>query len=323
MTKSELQKAARAFREGDSFLVLSHINPDGDALGCMCAFGLAAQSLGKTAVLVSPDGVPDTYRFLHGIENVLPKVPEGARFDVAVILDCDGPGRLGDGSDSLSRCGRTLEIDHHPGDDRVSDIRLIDSSAASSAEILYELLVEAEVTITPEIAECLLTAIVTDTGCFRFTNVQPSTLKTAGELVDRGASINRIVHRVYETRSLASAKILGAALASLKTTAGGQIAYARVTREQMHEAQADEGETEGIANYVRSIRGARIGILFREAPDGTVRVSLRSGDHLDMSQVARLFGGGGHRAAAGCVLSCPLDEAIELVLGAAQKWIKS
>lgn len=323
MTKSDLQEAVRVFGEGGSFLVLGHVNPDGDSLGCMCAFRLAAQSMGKSAVTVSADAVPENYRFLQGSEHILREAPSGERFDVGVILDCDGPGRLGAPSEVLESCAKTLEFDHHPGVERISDVRVIDSSAASTGEILYEFFVEAGVNITPQIAECLLTAIVTDTGCFRFSNVKPSTLRAASGLLECGVSINKIVHRVYETRTLAAAKILGAALSSLKTSANGQVAYACITHEQMVSAQTDEAETEGVVNYVRSVRGARVGILFRENTDGTTRVSLRSADNLDANQIARLFGGGGHRTAAGCTLERPLGEAIEAVLSAVQKWMAS
>ena len=321
MTKNELREAARVFGERDSFLVLGHINPDGDSLGCMTAFRLAAQSLRKTVTMVMPDGVPEIYRFLPGISEALTEIPAGKQYDVGVIMDCDGAGRLGPLADSLGCCGTTIEIDHHPTEARVSDIRLIDPTSASSGEILYDLLVEAGVRISAEIAECLLTAVVTDTGCFRFTNVRPSTLRAAAGLVECGASVNRIVHRVYETRSVSATKLLGDALTSLTTTSDGRIVYAWITRDQMIAAHADEGETDGIVNFVRSVKGARMGMLFRESSDGTIRVSLRSADKLDVSQIARLFGGGGHKTAAGCVLSCTLSEAIETVVGAAQKWM--
>jgi phosphoesterase RecJ-like protein len=323
MMKSNMQEAAEVLREGKSFLVMSHIGPDGDAFGSMCAFRLAAEGMGKTVTMLSPDGITDVYKFLPGSQLFINEIPKDRRFDVGVILDCDGPGRLGPAQEALALCDKTIEFDHHPGTDRVSDVQVIDPSAASTGEILYEFLLEAGVKLSYEIAECLLTAIVTDTGCFRFSNVKASTLRAAAGLVEQGIGINKIVQRVYETRSLAAAKTLGMALASLRTAFDGQVAYAYITREQMVSAGADEGETEGVVNYARSVRGARIGLLFREGEEGSTRVSFRSTDGTDISQIARLFGGGGHKTASGATLNRPLHESIDLVLSAIQKWMAS
>lgn len=321
MKKSEMQEAARILQDSRSFLVVGHISPDGDSIGCLCALGLSLQGLGKSVLLISPDGVPEVYRFLPGSERVLKEVPPNQHFDIGLIVDCENSGRLGSAAEAMKSCRKTVEIDHHPGGERSSDVQLVDSSAASCGEIVFELLLKAGVETSPDVAECLLTAIITDTGCFRFSSVKPSTLRTAADLLERGASISKIIRKVYETRPLSSAKLLGAALSTLETAAHGRIAYASITREQMASAQAGDTEGEGIVNYIRSVRGAQVGILFREEADGTTRVSLRSGDRLDISQVARLFGGGGHRTAAGCTLDRPLTEAMDLVLGAVQKWM--
>jgi len=323
MTKSDLRDAARILKEGNSFLVAGHVNPDGDSLGSVCALGLALQRLGKSPVLVSPEGVPDLYKFLPGSRQVVRAVPVGRKFDAAVVVDCEDISRLGPVANALPSCGRILEIDHHPGGERSSGVHLIDASYASCGEIVFELLCEVGVKVDSDIAQCLLTAIVTDTGSFRFSNVKASTLRTAASLLEAGASISTIARRVYETRTLSSARLLGAARSTLRTAANGRIAYASITRDQMTSSQADEAETEGIVNFVRSVRGAQVGILFREGVDGTTRVSLRSREGLDISQVARLFDGGGHRAAAGCTVDRPLNDAVELVVDAVKKWMGS
>ena len=323
MTKSSMQEAAEVFREGKSFLVMSHVGPDGDAFGSMCAFRLAAEGMGKTVTMLAPDGITDVYKFLPGSHLFISEIPKDRRFDVGVILDCDGPERLGPVREALSLCDKTIEFDHHPGTERVSDVQVIDPAAASTGEILYQFLLEAGVKLNREIAECLLTAIVTDTGCFRFSNVKASTLRAAAGLLEQGVAISEIVQKIYETRSLGAAKILGAALASLTTAFDGQVAYAYITREQMQAAGAEEGETEGIVNYVLSVRGARIGLFLRDGEEGTTRVSFRSTDGTDISQVARLLGGGGHKTASGATLNSPLNESIDLVLSAIQKWMAS
>ena len=319
MTKRKLREAASLVKESDSFVVAGHVNPDGDCLGCICALGLALSRLGKTVVTVSSDGVPELYGFLPGSENVLRQVPENRAFDVAIVIDCENFDRLGPMAEILPSCGRILEIDHHPGGERGSGLQLVDPSAASCGEIMFELFEEGGIGIDSEVAECLLTAIVTDTGCFKFGNVTPSTLRIAARLLESEGSIEKISHEVYETRSLSSAKLLGAALSTLRTTANGRIAYACITRDQMASAGAAEAETEGIVNYVRSVRGAEVGILFREAEDGATRISLRSREGLDVNEIARQFKGGGHKAAAGCTIERPLTEAIELLMNATRQ----
>jgi len=323
MTKSDLKNAVRILRECSDFLIAGHVSPDGDCLGCMCGLGLVLQGLGKSVMLVNPDGVPDLYRFLPGSDHVVKEVPAGRRFGAAIVVDCEGLDRLGSVADALPLCERVLEIDHHPGGRAGSDVQLIDPSAASCGEIVIALLNEAGIGVEPSVAECLLTAVVTDTGSFRFSSVKPSTLKAAAALLEAGASISKVARRVYETRSLSSVKLLGMALSNVRTTADGRIAYASVTRDQMALSSAADAESEGIVNYVRSVRGAQVGILFRESRDGGTKVSLRARDGLDISQVARLFGGGGHRTAAGCTVERPLSEAVDLILDAVRKWMES
>ena len=321
--RSDVHDAARLLRESERILIAGHVNPDGDSLGSMCALGHVLRSLGKTVVMISPEGVPDGYKFLPGSEHIVHELSQNQQFDLCVMVDAENVGRLGSVAEALKNCRKVLDIDHHPGGDRTADVQVVDPTSASSAEIVFEILKEMGIRISTAVAECLLTAIVTDTGCFRFSNVKPATLRTAASLIERGASINKVVRKVYETRPLSSAKLLGAALSSLNTAENGRIAYACISQQQMTAAGADSSEAEGIVNYVRSVRGARIGILFREEEDGTTRVSLRAGEGFDVAQVARLFGGGGHKTAAGCTIDRPVDEAVDLVIGAVQKWMAS
>jgi len=304
-----------------SFLIAGHVNPDGDCLGCMCALGIALERLGKRVTMVSPDGVPETYKFLPRSESIVPSVPEDAAFDVAIAVDCEGLDRTGLVEAAMRSCELLIEVDHHPGGRRESAICLVDPSAAATGEIVLRLFKTAGVKIDADIASCLLAAIVTDTGSFRFSNVRPSTFQAAAELTEAGASPSDTARHVYETRSYSSTKLLGLALSTLQTTADGRIAWASITREQMKESSACEAETEGIVNYVLAIQGAQVGLLFREGPENTTRVSLRSRDGLEVSRVARLFGGGGHAMAAGCTVERPLADAQDVVLSAVRKWM--
>jgi phosphoesterase RecJ-like protein len=303
----------------NSFLIVGHVNPDGDCLGSMCALGLGLRQLGKQVVMLSMEGVPDLYRFLPGADQIVTEAPLRMGCEVAITVDCDGLERVGDALDAVRSCGALIDVDHHPGVNRETPLALVDSNCASTGEVLIPLLDAVGVRMTKEMATCLLTAIITDTGSFRFSNVRPSTLRIAADLMDAGALPSRIAQQVYEGRSFASQKVLGFALSSLRTTARGRIAYASISQHQLAQAGATEAETEGIPNTVRSIRGAYVGLFFRESPEKSIRVSLRSREGYDVSQVAKLFGGGGHPTASGCTVDGPLDEAQELVIGAVRK----
>jgi len=289
----------------------------------MCALGLGLARMSKRVALVSPDGVPELYAFLPGSGRIVSAVPAGSRFEVGIAVDCEDLSRLGSAEEAVRACRTVVEIDHHPGRKRDGHLQLVRPSAAAAGEIVFDLLRTANIPVDPEIASCLLTAIVTDTGSFRFSNVKASTLRAAAALVERGASPSKIAHSVYESRSLSSTRLLGAVLSSLQTAAGGRITWASISQDQLVSTAASEAETEGVVNYIRAVRGTEIAILFRECSDGSTRVSLRSRDGSDISQVARLFGGGGHRTAAGCTVDRPLSDSQELVIGAVRKWMGS
>ena len=194
--RSDVQEAARVLRESERILISGHTNPDGDSLGSMCALGHALRALGKTVTMASPDGVPDGYKFLPGSDRIVTQLSQNQQYDLCVMVDAENVGRLGAVADVLKSCKKVLDIDHHPGGDRTADVQVVDATSASSGEIVHEILKEMGVRISTAIAECLLTAIVTDTGCFRFSNVKPSTLRTAASLIEKGASISKVVRRV-------------------------------------------------------------------------------------------------------------------------------
>jgi phosphoesterase RecJ-like protein len=311
---SEFDAAVNLLASGNSFLIAGHVNPDGDTLGCMCAMGLALRKIGKFATLVCADPVPQVYRFIPAADTILREIPEKP-FNTAIIVDCDGLDRTGPLAERIRTFERFLEIDHHQGKGSGFGVKLIDPSAAAAGELVFELLKRARIEMDAQIAECLLTAVVTDTGSFKFANVTPNTLRIASELVSAGASPVTITRNVYESRTFAGTRLLGLMLSALTTVDGGRIVYSSITRDMLAETGASDDDTEGFVNYIRSVRGAVVGVLFRESEDGaSVRASLRAGNGIDVSQVARKFGGGGHKAAAGCTIEKPLAEAIQLVL---------
>ncbi len=313
-----LADAAQAIRDSHTIVLACHVNPDGDALGSLLGLALALLPLGKTVTCLSEDGVPDILTFLPGSDMVQQSTDTSA-FDLALVVDSGDLPRVGATVQPIiGRARRVVDIDHHATAGAFGDIRVLNSRAASTAEIVYALLQTLGVPVTTDIATCLFTGIITDTGSFRFQNVTPNTLRVAAELLEAGAPPAHISENVFENRTFAATRLLGKALAAMSQTPDGKIVWTHVTAADFQTLGAKDADTEGIVSYVRGVRGADAGILFREMSDGQIRVSLRSREGLDVSQIAARFGGGGHRMASGCTLNVPLAEAESALVQAAQ-----
>ncbi|MGC8668758.1 MAG: DHH family phosphoesterase [Chthonomonadales bacterium] len=311
--KRVLQKAVDAIGEARRVVIASHVNPDGDTLGSALAIGRALRNMGKEVTLLSHDGVPEIYRWMPGQECILRRTQERS-FDLAIVCDTGTLDRIGDARPAVEAARRTIDIDHHVAEGAFGEIRIVDPRAAATGELAYALLRALHAPMDQAVADCLMCAIVTDTGSFRFLNVTPNTLRIAGALLRLGARLSLIGDLVFEDRSLASLKLLGRALDALQVTPDGAIAWAHVRATDYLELGASDEDTEGIVNHIRSVRGARVGILFREIPGKKVRISLRAKEGVDVNEIAAVFGGGGHMLAAGCTLDPPLEQAEELVL---------
>jgi phosphoesterase RecJ-like protein len=300
-------------------VLAGHVNPDGDALGCVLALAHALRTLGKETTVLFADGVPDIYVWLPGAEWV-ERTTERRDFDLGIVCDSGALDRVGRSvMPVVSAAPHLMDIDHHVADGTFGDIQILDSQAAATAELVWQLIRALGMALhrdlaTREIADCLMTGIITDTGSFRFPNVAPRTFLLAARLQRLGALPADIAEKVFENRSFASLKLLGRALDSLQTTPDGRVAWAHVTAQDFEELGAVDAETEGIVNQVRAVRDTQVGILFREIPGRNVRVSLRARDGADVNKIANAFGGGGHKLAAGCSLAPPLAEAERLIL---------
>jgi phosphoesterase RecJ-like protein len=336
MTKKERrQEAARAIRQARNILIACHVRPDGDALGSLCALGLACEALGKRVTMVSPDGVPPLYDFIPGTDRV--RTDAAGPFDLGIGVDADGSDRLGSAEPLVLGAPVVIDLDHHVGPEPFGDVQVVEPTAAAAGELVYELLGELEAPIDRPIAEALMAAIVTDTGAFRYASVTPRTLEIAAELIARGAHPAPVVERVYGRRSFPATLLLGEALARVRRSADGRLAWTALDREAFRRTGARSEETEGIVNEIRSIEGVTVAVLLREEPlpesEGAgdeaesaapvpVRVSLRSRDGTDVAALAERFGGGGHRAAAGCTLPGPLSTAVDALVAAAMEVMK-
>jgi bifunctional oligoribonuclease and PAP phosphatase NrnA len=316
--QTDLQAVAETLRAHDRFLVVTHENPDGDALGSLLATTLALRSLGKDAeMLLCGDGpVPREYAFMQ-LDGLLRTLPADAEERVLVAVDCAKADRIGPDLAPVERTKLVVDIDHHHDNTRFGSVNLIVADASSTGEVLRDVFDELGVEITPEIAESLYIALVTDTGRFQYSNTTPKALRLAAELVDAGADVHAVFQSVYESVQFAKLKLLARALERARVLEGGCIVVSYLVRTDFAEVGAAEPYSEGIIDYLRAVEGAEIAVLIREPPRDsgpTRRVSLRASvDELDVSVIARLFDGGGHRQAAGFSSEKSIDEITELI----------
>ena len=316
---NDVAAVVEALRSHDRFLLTTHENPDGDALGSLLAAKLALDQLGKDDVMVlyGDSPLPGEYAFME-LDDLLRRWPDDAAERVLVALDCANESRIAD-PEILGRVPLVLDIDHHHDNTRFGQVNLIDATASSTGEVLRDIFRELGVQLTPEIAEALYIALVTDTGRFQYTNTTPKALRLAAELVEAGADVHRVFQGVYESVQFAKLKLLARALERARVYEGGAIVVSYLLRTDFAEVGAAEPYSEGIIDFLRAVEGAEMAALIREPPrkrpDGPLRrVSLRASvDELDVSAIARKSGGGGHRQAAGFSSDASIDEITEFV----------
>jgi phosphoesterase RecJ-like protein len=319
---SLLKDAWVALDAAGSIVLACHQRPDGDTLGSALAVAHALRARGKDVVVLSEDGVPENYVFIPESDTIA-AATDRRDFDIGMLVDCEGIERAGTAADAVTSAKTTGCVDHHVPDGEFGGIRVVDTSASSTAEVVVDLLDANVVEIDQVCATQLLTGLIADTGAFRFANTSPRTFHTAARLTDLGADPSAIAREVYDTRPLHAMRLLGRALCSVETTADGRVAWAVITKSDLDELGATDADTDSIINYVRMARGASVAILLREVEPHSIRISLRSRDGIDVNQVARAFGGGGHVAAAGCTIDAPLEEARRRMLDEVRRWMES
>jgi len=304
-------------RESESILVFYHVSPDGDCIGSTLAMVDALKKAGKRAVAVKVDPVPRILDYLPGLDtHFLPYNEVEGEWDLALILDCGDLPRVGAAISAVGKTKRTVNIDHHITNDAFGDDNYLDFTAAATGELVYLIIRELGVPVDFDIATCLYTAIAADTGGFKYDNSAPRTFRIAADLVEAGARPYEIASAIWENESMARLSLLSQALSTLQVDPTGQIAWISVTRDMLLRTGACEEDVEGLVNYARKVSGVEVGMLFREAPDGKVRVGLRSRGTVDVGDIAKGFGGGGHARAAGCGLATDMEEARIKVLNA-------
>ena len=285
---------------GREFLITAHVDPDGDAVGSCLGLEFALRYLGKETQVVLESTLPASLAFLPGSSGILRSADVPKRFTHAFVLDSSSLDRVGAvGTANLTPDARIAVIDHHWGNAGFGAPRLVNPEASATAELIYDLIENLNVPITPEIATNLYTGILSDTGGFRYANTSARTLRVSARLVEHGARAAEVAEALYATKTAPSLRILGMALASLETQGGGRIGAMTISRAMFEEAGATPEDADGIVQYAKSLVGARVGVLIQEVAPGEIRASLRSDGTVDVNEVASRFGGGGHRNAAG------------------------
>ncbi len=310
MTITIPEELLRRLRTGNRFLLTSHANPDGDAIGSEIGLARILRGLGKSVTIWNRDPVPAIYRALPGSDRIHTgtEPPTGFpdAFDLTVVLECPSLDRTGleDHLDGTS----LINIDHHLGNQHYGGVNWVDPAAPAAGELIYRLAQGLKVRLDRETATALYLTLVTDTGGFRYSNANPAAFEAAAALVREGARPEQVSEWLYESYPLAMMKLLGEMLPTLEIAADGRVASAVVTLDMMTRAGAAPGDTEGLTDYPRSIAGVAAAALLREKEPGRFKVSLRSRGEIDVEKVASRHGGGGHRNAAGCELSGSADE---------------
>jgi phosphoesterase RecJ-like protein len=311
---------ARSVQDKQHILLITHVNPDGDAVGSLLGLGLYWQQEGFRVTMVAPTDLPVSTLRLPQVEKIqvyrqTPMLPATA--DVVVLVDTGDVRRIARIYEEQSAYLSTrplIVIDHHVTNSGEGIVNLVDASLSSTCELLYRLLSAWKARITPPIATALLMGITTDTQSFKTSNTTPSALRTAADLIELGADRELIMRDVYSNIPFETAKLLSLALDKLKRD--GAIAWTYVSQAMQRAAGADDEASAEVTDYIANLGGFKATALLKEKRDGSVKISLRSVPEIDVSAVAQQFGGGGHRQAAGATLSGPLDEAEERLLTA-------
>ena len=306
---TKFAEIGRVLREHNKFAVLSHVRPDGDALGSTLALALSLKGLGKEVRAWNEEGMLEKYNFLAQAELLTQPPSEPENFDVVVALDTAVQNRLGTTTSAVRHAKLWINIDHHPSNPRYGDLVYIDPTAPATGQILFEFLTNQNFPITPEIAENLYAAISTDTGSFQYPNTTVRTFEIAAELVRCGVEVGRISQLLYENFPRRRIELLRELLATMQFGCDGKLAWFSLSQAAALALGVIPEDNEGLIDNLRAIRGVIAAIFFEELPDGKVRVSMRSkNEAVDVCAICTQFGGGGHVLAAGARVRGTLPE---------------
>jgi phosphoesterase RecJ-like protein len=294
-----IDRIIEGIREHQTFCIVGHIRPDGDCVGSQLGLTLALRNEGKKAMCWNEDPIPQKYEFLDP-ERIFQKPKAGQKFDCIIATDAASFERIGKVAPCVANRKLLINIDHHQSNTRYADINWVSPREPSSGELIFRLLKAAKWPITKPIADCLFTAVSTDTGSFQYPTTTPGTYHVAGELVRRGANLAKICDEVYQSYPVSRARLLKHIYSHFRLIHHDQIAYFWLKQADFARAGADSSDTEGLIDHIRAIAPVVVACVFEQVAPGLTRISLRSkSNKVNVNEIAAQFGGGGHSAAAG------------------------
>lgn len=323
LTSPDLAAIGEALCNHQSFVLMSHVRPDGDAIGSQIALGFSLLAMGKSVRLINEDGLPENLAFLKGSDRIESPPAEPLDVEVAIALDTATKPRLGDNAlHAASKAKLWLNIDHHISNPRYGDINLIDATSPATGEILYDLIHTLGMPMPEETRDAIYVAVSTDTGSFQYPSTTARTYEMAADLVRRGLDVGTINSLTYDDHPYRRLELMRALLNTLQRSEDGIVAHWELRDQTRLDLALRPEDSEGLIDVIRAIRGVKLALFFEELPDGKVRVSMRSKERaLDVCKIATRFGGGGHALAAGIRMAGPLDEAKAKVLDAVRETV--
>jgi len=319
---NSLSQIAQAIRDRDDFLLVGHSIPDGDCIGSLLGLYLGLLTLGKRTRVFLQDKVPAIYSYLRGANEILGPNNVGKPETNLIYLDCSDPERVGDiGATILADDPFIINIDHHQSNTRFGKLNYVDEKASSTAELVFLLLEQLQVQADSAIANALYIGIFQDTGGFQHSSTGPATFRTAAALMEKGVDLDAVKRNLFESKSTEELLLLSLALRSLNSSADGRIVWMILNYQDVADIGALEICPEGIINNTLAIKGAQVGLLFRELSPGNIKVGLRSKGEIDVASLAAQFGGGGHPRAAGLQLAGTMEDAEREVILAVESVI--
>jgi phosphoesterase RecJ-like protein len=309
--------------ENKSFLIVGHVNPDGDNVGAALAlYSLLKRIKNASVEIYSRDPVPYFLKFLKNADKIKVTQRVTGKYDVAIVLDSLNVARTGDIIKLPGQASVAIKIDHHTGRETWADIDWSDSSASSVSEMVYMLFKSLRKKPDENEAEAIYTGIVTDTHDFTQLNTTRTSHEVAGELLDCGVKQSKVEKNVYGTKRLAALKLLGGALSNMEVHPSGKIAYVTVTGIMFKTTGTGSADTEDFINYAGMVPGVLVWMMFKEISGSAAKVSFRSVQEVDVNEIAGAFGGGGHKNASGCTVNAPVSEAVKKVVGYVDEYLK-
>lgn len=318
-----VEQIGEVLRSHQSFILLSHVRPDGDAIGSQLALGFSLMAMGKTVRMINEDGLPENLAFLPGSDRIESPPAEVLDVEVAIALDTATKPRLGDAAlHAASGAKLWINIDHHVSNPKYGDLNFIDSTSPATGQILYDLITGLDMPLPDETRDAIYVAVSTDTGSFQYPSTTARTYEMAADLTRRGVNVGEINSKTYDDHPYRRLELMRALLNTLERSGDGVLAHWELRDQTRIDLALRPEDSEGLIDVIRAIRGVQLAVFFEELEGGKIRVSMRSKDRrLDVCKIALEFGGGGHALAAGIRMAGPLDEAKQKVLGAIRRRI--